>query len=310
MKILANPILLRAIVVFCFATFAFFMGLLFMRLLRKSIAEESEISSEPSPSLETLPMHLYNTVIQQLKQQKHELQAQSQAEQARARTTETFSQSVLSNLPCGVLVLGANGLVKTSNPAAKVILGFASTTGMGVEDIFRGADVHSNRRSGKAEEPGVFPDDTIDETVDAPTRLADEVEAVLRLGSNLRQVEAAYETPAGESRFIAVRISPVPGQDGELLGVVCLISDLSELQQIRSQRELRGEISAEMALQLRTSLATISGYAQQLVSQRDPELAEQLATDIADEARQLDSTLGGFLTEKRAAKGAAAGATD
>ena len=46
---------------------------------------------------------------------------------------------MLSNLSCGVLVFGTNGLVKTSNPAAKAILGFASATGMSAEDIFRGA---------------------------------------------------------------------------------------------------------------------------------------------------------------------------
>lgn len=299
MKVLANPVLLRAMVVFCCATFAFLLGLILMRRLRKSIQEESEISSEASPSLEALPLHLYNTVIQQLKQQKHELQVQSQAEQVRARTTETFSQSVLSNLPCGVLVFGTNGLVKTSNPAAKKILGFASTIGMGIEDIFRGAQVRSDR----AASPAVFPDGTADETL----RLADEVDAVLRLGSDLRVVEAAYQTPVGESRFIAVRISPVPAPDDGLLGVACVISDLSELEQIRRQQELRGEISAEMALQLRTSLTTISGYAQQLANNRDPELAKQLATDIAEEAVQLDRNLGGFLTESRAAQRAAAG---
>ena len=247
-------------------------------------------------------------MIQQLKQQKHELQVQSQAEQARARTTETFSQSVLSNLPCGVLVFGTNGLVKTSNPAAKAILGFASTTGMGVEDIFRGAEVHAEGRSDRAEHRYFATKRSAKQGTRQLVSPAGGL--VLRLGSDLRQVEAAYETPAGEPRFIAVRISPVPAADGELLGVACLISDRSELQQIRRQQELHGEISAEMALQLRTSLATISGYAQQLVSHRDPELAKQLATDIAEEARLLDRTLGGFLTEKRAAKGAAAGATD
>src|ERR1035437_2656937 len=142
---MANPVLLRAAAVLFCATFAFLLGLLFIRLLRKSIAEEGDFSADASPSLETLPLHLYNTVIQQLKQQKHELQVQSKAEQHRARTRENFSQAVLSNLSCGVLVFGTNGLVKTSNPSAKAILGFASTTGMGAEDIFRGAVVSSAR---------------------------------------------------------------------------------------------------------------------------------------------------------------------
>ncbi len=288
MKILANPVLLRAMVVLFCATCAFLLGFVFMRLLRKNIAEESDLSANASPSLQTLPLHLYNTVIQQLKQQKHELQVQSQAEQHRARTSENFSQAVLANLSCGVLVFGTNGLVKTSNPAAKAILGFASATGMGAEDIFRGAVVRAARLAAS----GV---------------LADEISAVLREGSKRREVEAEYETPVGEKRFIAVTVSAVPAVDGGLLGVACLINDRTEMEEIRRQQELQGEISAEMALQLRTSLTTISGYAQQLANSRDPELAKQLATDIAHEAAQLDRSIGGFLTKKRAAQGAAVG---
>ena len=299
MKLLTNPVLLRAAVVMFCAIFAFLLGMLLMRLLRKNIAAEANLSSEGSPTLETLPLHLYSSVIQQLKQQKHELQVQSQAEHARARTTENFSQSVLSNLSCGVLVFGGNGLVKTSNPAAKAILGFASTTGMSADDIFRGAEIRS-----KALSAGVYPDETEVE----PTCVADEVNAVLREGSNRRQVDADYETPAGEKRYISVTVSQIPGADDTLLGVACVINDLSELEQIRRQQELRGEISAEMALQLRTSLTTISGYAQQLASNRDPELAKQLAADIAGEAAQLDRTIGGFLTERRASQGIAASA--
>jgi nitrogen fixation/metabolism regulation signal transduction histidine kinase len=275
--------------VFCCAVAAFLLGFYLIRRLRKKITEESDLSDGAGHSIDSLPLHLYNTVIQQLKQQKHELQVQSQAEQQRARTTENFSQIVLSNLSCGVLVFGSNGLVKTANPAAKSILGFASTTGMSAENIFRAAAVHS---------PGltraVFPD----ETPDAPVRLVDEIHTVLREGSKRRQIEADYECPAGEKRYLRMTISRVPAVDGGLLGVACVINDLSELEHIRQQQELHGEISAEMALQLRSSLTTISGFAQQLANNRDPELAKDLATDIAQEAAQLDRTIGGFLTAK------------
>jgi PAS domain S-box-containing protein len=259
-KILANPVLLHAAVVLFLSGFAFMIVVVFMRLLRRNIEEESEISSEGTPSLDTLPLHLYNTVIQQLKQQKNELQEQSQTEQRRARTSENFSQAVLSNLSCGVLVFGTNGLVTQSNPAAKQILGFASSAGMGADDLFRG-------------------------------EIAAEVHSVLREGSSRRQLNTNYTTPSGEKRRIAVTVSPVPAVDGSLLGAACLITDLSAFEQIRVQQEMR-------ALELRTSLTTISGYAQQLARNRDPELAQQLAADIAQEAVRLDRSVGGFLTEK------------
>jgi PAS domain-containing protein len=279
------------------ATFAFLLGLLALRKLRKEITEEDELSEVLPRSLDGLPLHVYNTVIQQLKQQKHELLVQSQAEQQRARTSENFSQAVLSNLSSGVLVFGANGLVKSANPAAKTILGFASTTGMSAENVFRSAVVRSTMP--------ILALAGTDESSPEAVGLAEEVQAVLREGGKRRQVDAEYETPAHEKRFFSMTVSPVLESDGSLLGVACLINDRSELEGIRRQQELHGEISGEMALQLRTSLSTISGYAQQLARNSDPGLAEQLAKDIAQEAAQLDRTLGGFLTSERSGKPAA-----
>ena len=298
LKLLTNPMLTRAAVVFFCASFSFLLGFIFIRLLRKNIKEEAELSADVPPSPETLPFHLYNTVIQDLKQQKHELHLQSQAEQHRARVSETFSQAVLSNLSSGVLVFGSNGLVKTSNPAAKQILGFASPTGMSAEDIFRNAIVRSSRNRVEGT--------SLEETGAESVPVADEVDVVLRGSSRLRQVEAEYQTPAGERRFLTVTVSPVPGADGNLLGAACLINDLSELESIRRQQAQYGEISAEMALQLRSSLTQIAGYAQQLASTRDPELARQLAADIAEEALRLDRSIGGFLTARRAPHSAGA----
>jgi PAS domain-containing protein len=296
-RVLANPVLLRALVVLVCAALAFLLGLFFIRSVRKSIAEEEDLGSEAAPSLEQLPLHIYNTVIQQLKQQKHELVVQSQAEQQRARTSESFSHAVLANLSSGVLVFGANGLIKSANPAAKAILGFASTTGMSAEDIFRGATAGTSGWSKDAGEIGGI-----------PSLVSDEIHAVLREGIKRRQLECEYETPGGEKRSIAMTVSEVTALDGALLGAACLINDVSELEGIRRQQELQGEMSAEMALQLRTSLATISGYAQQLAQNRDPGLARQIAEDIAHEAAQLDRSIGGFLTRNRSAESATSSA--
>ena len=282
-RLFANPLVLPAGLVLAVAAGAFMFGVWVIRRLRRNIAAEADLDSTATPTLETLPLHLYNTVIQQLKQQKHELQVQTLAEQHRARTTENFSQALLSNLSSGVLVFSLNGLVKQANPAAKEILGFHSPSGMSAEDIFRGATVCA---------------DGMGNTLG---QLSEEVNAVLREGSKCRQFEADYTTPAGRKLRIAATISPVPAVDGSLLGAACLISDRSEFERIRHQQELHGEISAEMALELRTSLATIAGYAQQLARNRDPELASQLAADIATEASRLDRHIGGFLSDKRSA---------
>lgn len=291
-RLLANPLVWRAVLLLLTAGCAFVFAVSLMRRLRRSLVAEADLDSGAAPTLEGLPLHLYNTVIQQLKQQKHELQVQTLSEQRRARVSENFSQTVLSNLPSGVLVFGPNGLVKQANPAAKEILGFRSLSGMSAEKIFRDATVCSkdlSLHSDRMETP--------------PVRVVEEVHAVLREGSKRRQLEAEYTSPAGEKLLVAVTVSAVPALDGSLLGAACLISDRSEFEHVRRQQQLDGEISAEMALQLRTSLTTIAGYAQQLARNRDPDLAPQLAADIAGEAASLDRRIGGFLAEKRTADG-------
>lgn len=285
MKLLGNPIVVRMLVVLFAATFAFVIGLVIMRRMRRSITEEAAVD-EVSPSAESFPLHTYHAVIQHLKQQKHELQSLQQVERRRARTSENVSAAVLSNLSCGVLFFTGNGLVRQVNAAARHILGFASPAGMDATEIFRDASLRSTS-------DGSF------------KNVAEAIQASLREKTPYRRLSARYFTPARQERALDITVTAVHAPDGEVLGAACLINDQTEIAQIRRQQELRGEMSAEMALELRNSLATISGYAQQLAASRDQELARQLAADIAAEAAHLGRTIGGFLAGARAAKSAA-----
>ena len=276
MRVLTNPMFLKVVLVLFASGFAFMMAVLLMRRIRKSFAEDFDIP-ETAASAEQLPLHTYHAVIQQLKQQKHELLALQQAEQRRAKTSESISAAILSNLSSGVMFFGTNGLVRQANQAAKSILGIASPSGMDAEEIFRNATPEMSTQN-----------------------LAASVKETLTEGTPLRKMETEYMTPTGERRVIEVTASRVPAPDGSTLGAACLMNDQTALADIRRQIELRGELSAEMALALRTSLVTISGYAQQLAQNRDPDLARQLAADIAAEAKHLDHTIGGFLLEKQA----------
>jgi len=310
-KLLTNPIVLRMALVFVAGSFAFVVGLLLMKRMRRSISDEASFSDASTSSVsESFPLHTYHAVIQQLKQQKHELQSLQVAERRRARTSENISAAVLANLSSGVLFFTPNGLVRQANASAKQILGFASPTGMSAAEIFREAELISSSQTTYA-------------------NLAEAVNAGLREKTRFQRLEARYRTPTGEERTLDITVSSVHAPDGEApgaagpgmaglgvaglgvaglgvacLGVACLINDRTEVTEIRRQEELRGELSAEMALGLRNSLTTIAGYAQQLAASREPELARQLASDIAVEAAHLDRTIGGFLA---GAKGARAG---
>jgi nitrogen fixation/metabolism regulation signal transduction histidine kinase len=281
-RLLSNPIMLRMVLVFIAAGFAFVVGLLLMKRMRRSITEEASFADAPAAS-ESFPLHTYHAVIQQLKQQKHELQSSQREERRRAKTSENISAAVLSNLSCGVLFFTPNGLIRQTNGSARQILGFASPVGMSAVEMFRDAEL-------------------ISASDGAYANLAEAVDASLREKSRFRRLEARYRTPAGEERTLDITVSSVHAPDSEVLGAACLIYDRSEMAEIRRQQELRGEMSAEMALGLRNSLTTIAGYAQQLAASRDPGLARQLAADIAAEAAHLDRTIGGFLASARAAR--------
>jgi PAS domain S-box-containing protein len=267
--------------VFVAAGFAFIVGLLAMRRLRRSISEESTFPGTPSAP-ESFPLHTYHAVIQQLKQQKHELQSLRLLERRRAKTSENVSAAVLSHLSSGVLFFTPNGLVRQANTSAKQILGFASPSGMSAPEIFRDAELLSA-------------------PYDGPQNLTEAVSACLRGKIRFQRIGLSYRTPGGDPRTLDITVSSVPAPDGEVLGVACLINDRTEMTEIRREQELRGEMSAEMALGLRNSLTAISGYAHQLAASRDQELARQLAEDIAAEAANLDLTIGGFLASARAA---------
>lgn len=277
MKLLGSPIFLRAGLVLAAAIFAFILGLVMIRRVKRTLTEGIEPETE-SFSLDQLPLHTFHAVIQQLKQQKHELQSEQQAERRRAKTSENISSAILSNLSSGVLFFTSNGLVRQANPAAKNILGFASPLGMSAAELFRDSTLRGRDHG----------------------TLADAVQSGLRERIAFRRMEAQYLTPGGDERILDVTLSAVQSPAGEVLGSACLINDQTELAQIRRQQELRGEMSAEMALELRNSLTTISGYAQQLAASRDQDLARQLAADIAAEAAQLDHTIGGFLAAPKA----------
>ena len=285
MKLLTNPIFLRMALVLFASAFAFVMAGLMMRRVRKSLGEDACVT-ETAASADQLPLHTYHAVIQQLKQQKHELVALQQAEQRRAKASESISAAVLSNLSSGVLFFGSNGLIRQANQAAKTILGIASPTGMDAATIFRNT-------SG--------PPSSLEGTT---ATLAECLQITLHDGVPIKRHAVEYLTPSGDRRLIEVTASRIPAGDGTALGVACLINDQTEIDDIRRQIELRGEMSAEMALALRSSLVTISGYAQQLARNHDPDLAQQLAGDIATEAKHLDQTIGGFLAENQRAQAA------
>jgi PAS domain-containing protein len=271
-KLLANPMFVRMAAVLVITLAAFVVGIVALRILRRKMVEDDVFSE----GLDTEGTHYpYSAVIQQLKQQKFELQNQQQAQQRRAKTSEHVTAAVIANLPCGILFVSANGLVRQANAAARQTLGFASPLGMSVEEIFR--DARAIAQSG------------------AWVKAAEVLKDALRGQAHSADLEFSYATPAGDSRALKLTSIPLHTPSGESLGVACVIGDESGVTDRRRAELLRSEVSAEMALDLRTSLSTIRECASQIMASSNHEFTKNLANDISVETDRLGKVVGEFL---------------
>jgi len=286
MSPLVNPMVLRMAALLFAALAAFGLALFIIRRLRKNLVAETDAVTQSPLAPEGLPVHAYHAVIQQLKQQKHELGTQQLAERRKAKASDTLSSTILSNLSCGVLFLNTSGLVRQANAAARTLLGFASPIGLHSSDLFRAARLRSENNASPSS---------------AELSLEDALAPALAGKSAVRGLLLNYVTRDGQNHVIELTASPVLAEDASLMGTTLVLTDKTDIERIRHEQKMRQEVSSELALGLRDSLTTIAGYAQQLACSRDPDLARQLADSIAREAALLDRTIGSFLGGARAA---------
>ena len=196
-------------------------------------------------------------VIRQLRDQEKELERLHKIERERAENTERLSEEVTRNMPAGLVVVNAMGIISSANPAAEQVLGI-QTLGF--------------RRYSEV----------LGEKSDL-TRLVGEC---LTKGSIFRREQVEHIAPGGESRLLGVTISPIRRGVEKINGAICLLTDLTELaawqQQIQLKESLAavGELSAGIAHEFKNALATISGYAQMIS-------AEAAAGEVADSAERI-----------------------
>jgi nitrogen-specific signal transduction histidine kinase len=284
--LLMNPMALRMGLLLFVAIVSFGVALFAIRLLRKNLVSESESLNSSPLAAEGLPVHAYHAVIQQLKQQKHELATQQLSDRRKAKASDTLSSTILSNLSCGVLFLNTAGLVRQANAAARKLLGFASPVGLHAADLFRTTTLRPENNSSDSS---------------SSSTVVQALAPALAGKSAVRGLVVNFFTPDGESHILEVTASPVLAEDASILGTTLVLTDKTDIERIRHDQRTHQEISSELALGLRSSLTTIAGCAQQLARSRDPELARQLADGIAHEAAQLDRTIGSFLVGAQAA---------
>src|SRR5713101_2058185 len=251
-------------------------------LLRRTLGRSSgsELAGhDPVPRAENVPAFMtasMQAVILRLLEQEKELEPLHKAERERAENTARLSEEVTRNMPAGLIVSGANGLISGTNPAAEQALGIKGL-------VFR----------------------RYSEALGESSTLSSLIRRCLAEGKIFRREQAAHIAPDGTHRQLGVTISPIRRGEQKATGAICLLSDLTELASLQKQMQLRenlaalGELSAGIAHEFKNALATISGYAQMI--QSEPNAAEALdyAKRILEQTRNIAHVVTEFLKYAR-----------
>ena len=215
-------------------------------------------------------------VIQQLREQEKELERLHRIEKERAEQTERLGEEVTRNMPAGLLVVNATGIISSSNPAAEHVLGIR---GLG----FR----------------------RYSEALGASSELTRLIAECLANGKIFRREEVEHLPPAGDTRHLGVTISPIRRGEGKISGAICLLTDLTELAALQQRMQLKenlaalGELSAGIAHEFKNALATISGYAQLIQSESSVVEALEYAGRILEQTRSISHVVTEFLKYAR-----------
>jgi len=217
-------------------------------------------------------LRTFQGVVEKLRGQEMEL-ARLKADRGDVADEGFPAESLAKSLTSGMMAFDADGVLRLVNPAALQILGrsLAEMIGNKAENLFGAAD--------------------------GLGRL---------LGEGLRQAAprsremVPHRRPDGREIHLGVGLSPIRKEDGTLRGLICLLSDLTEIRQLRDRVALKenlahlGEISAGIAHEFRNSLATLQGYARLLLRCREEE-TEELARSILKEAEGIGKVVEEFL---------------
>lgn len=185
----------------------------------------------------------FHSMVRELKDKEKELQRLRSLAEEKAESIESYNDNILRSVASGVITFDSEGRIITFNPASESILKIDA------EDVI-----------GKICEE-VFGEDS------PLTRAQKET---LRMKEGIPRMETILKTKKGEKIWLGLNTSLLRNSDGELIGLILVFSDLSEIKQLQSQIELKerfallGEMSAGIAHELRNPMGAIAGFAKLL----------------------------------------------
>jgi signal transduction histidine kinase len=243
-------------------------------------AERASVKSHLQQSQDEAQFVLetFQTVVGQLQEQRHELEALSLKASERATSAEKFSERIVASLPSGLIAFDGQGMTIVINGPGKTLLE-VDGTGLG---------------------------ESYEKLLSRHEELSRMVGDCVQNSTLYRRTEIETVTPGGEVRRLGATIAPIeltPGTDPH--GALCLLTDITEVTELREQVALKnnleslGEMSAGLAHEFKNAVAALQGYVQLLQNLDLNEKASAAAASLLNEVRSLSGMVTSFLNFAR-----------
>jgi len=118
----------------------------------------------------------------------------------------------------------------------------------------------------------------------------------------MKSIDGEIQLSPGSSRIIAVRCSPLQDEDGDIMGVVVVLRDITKLRRLENMRK---EFVANVSHELRTPLTSIKGFVETILdgNTNDPQLVERFLTIVNGETDRMISLINDLLDLSRIESG-------
>jgi signal transduction histidine kinase len=240
-------------------------------------AERAPVLHSGKPQNEAaFVLETFQSVVAQLQSQQQELERLTAQASQRADSAERFSERIVASMPTGLIAFDLSGKATVANPPAHAL--FDQRAGLEGEH-FR----------------------AIFENIPA---LADMVQACLD-GGRLFRREEVEATGSASTKRLGATIAPINPSESGSQGALCLITDITEVTQLREQVALKrnleslGEMSAGLAHEFKNAMAALHGYAQFLQNTDHDERGKAAAEALLQEVRSLSDMITSFLNFAR-----------
>lgn len=224
----------------------------------------------------------FRDIVQQLRLKERELERVNLVERRRAQSFETLSGRIVESIPSGLVGFDREGRTIISNEQAHRVfqvqsIGPQSGDASSYESFFKGSD-----------------------------ELVAMIKETLSAGRTFRYRELDATIGKGVRRTFGVSVSPIGRGYTDIQGALCLVSDVTEINELKERVRVReylsslGEMSAGIAHEFKNSLATIHGFAQLLQSRAyRTETSGEIAGSVIDETQHLTQMVTDFLNFAR-----------